>query len=135
MHTCRYDNHPKLVARQPLLNHVLRKSQDPKLSWGSVKTSSRTLRTGGFHINGPVLLRMKQRPGINSVQHVTRISTEASLVAWAPRWKPSLNSKCLIEKLAVLSQNNLVNVVHLLALSQDREEPIRAFYARLKANA
>ena len=32
-----------------------------------------------------------------------------------------------IEKLAVLSQNNLVNVVHLLALSQDREEPIRVF--------
>ena len=40
-----------------------------------------------------------------------------------------------IEKLAVLSQNNLVKVVHLLALSQDREEPIRAFYARLKASA
>ena len=40
-----------------------------------------------------------------------------------------------IEKLAVLSQNNLVNVVHLLALSQDREEPVRAFYTRLKANA
>ena len=34
-----------------------------------------------------------------------------------------------IEKLAVLSQNNLVKVVHLLALSQDREEPVRAFYA------
>ena len=33
-----------------------------------------------------------------------------------------------IEKLAVLSQN-------LLALSQDREEPVRAFYTRLKANA
>ena len=40
-----------------------------------------------------------------------------------------------IEKLAVLSQNNLVNVVHLLALSQDREKPVKAFYARLKANA
>ena len=26
-------------------------------------------------------------------------------------------------------------MVHLLALSQDREEPVRAFYARLKANA
>ena len=39
-----------------------------------------------------------------------------------------------IEKLAVLSQNNLVKVVHLLASSQDREEPIRAFYARLKAS-
>ena len=40
-----------------------------------------------------------------------------------------------IEKLAVLSQNNLVKVFHLLALSQDREEPVRAFYTRLKANA
>ena len=40
-----------------------------------------------------------------------------------------------IEKLAVLSQNNLVDMVHLLALSQDREEQIRAFYARLKASA
>ena len=40
-----------------------------------------------------------------------------------------------IEKLAVLPQNNLVNVAQLLALSQDREEPIRAFYARLKASA
>ena len=40
-----------------------------------------------------------------------------------------------IQKLAVLAQNNLVKVVQLLALSQDREEPIRAFYARLKASA
>merc|ERR1711936_699284 len=40
-----------------------------------------------------------------------------------------------MEKLAVLSQNNLVKVVQLLALSQDREEPIRAFFARLKASA
>ena len=40
-----------------------------------------------------------------------------------------------IEKLAVLQQNNLVKVVNLLALSQDREESIRAFYARLKASA
>ena len=40
-----------------------------------------------------------------------------------------------IEKLAVLAQNNLVNVVHLLALSQDREEPVRAFYESLNANA
>ena len=40
-----------------------------------------------------------------------------------------------IESLAVLSQNNLVNVVHLLALSQDRKETVRAFLARLKAKA
>ena len=39
------------------------------------------------------------------------------------------------EKLALLAQNNLINMVHLLALSQDREELVRAFYARLKANA
>ena len=39
-----------------------------------------------------------------------------------------------IEKLAVLAQNNLVNMVHLLALSQDREEPVRTFYTQLKAN-
>ena len=40
-----------------------------------------------------------------------------------------------IQKLAVLAQNNLVKVVQLLALSQDREEPIRTYYARLKASA
>merc|ERR1712030_287381 len=40
-----------------------------------------------------------------------------------------------IQKLAVLAQNNLVKIVQLLALSQEREEPIRAFYARLKASA
>merc|ERR1712030_248892 len=32
-------------------------------------------------------------------------------------------------------ENHLVKVVHLLALAQDREEPVRAFYARLKASA
>ena len=40
-----------------------------------------------------------------------------------------------IQKLAVLAQNNLVKLVQLLALCQDREEPIRAFFARLKASA
>ena len=40
-----------------------------------------------------------------------------------------------IEKLAVLAQNNLVNVVQLLALTQDGEENVRAFLARLKSSA
>ena len=40
-----------------------------------------------------------------------------------------------IKKLAVLAQNNLVKMVQFFALSQDREEPIRAFFARLKAGA
>ena len=40
-----------------------------------------------------------------------------------------------IQKLAVLAQNNLVKMVQLLTLFQDREEPIREFYARLKASA
>ena len=40
-----------------------------------------------------------------------------------------------IQKLAVLAQNNLVKIVQLLALYQDRDEPIRAFFARLKASA
>ena len=94
INTYRYNNHHKLVARQPLLNHVLRKSQDPKLSWGSVKTSSRTSRTGGYHINGSVVLQTRQKPGINSLQHVTRGSKETSLVALVPSLKHSLNSKC-----------------------------------------
>ena len=37
-----------------------------------------------------------------------------------------------IKKLAVLAQNNLVKMVQFFELSQDREEPIRAFFARLK---
>merc|ERR1711888_247388 len=40
-----------------------------------------------------------------------------------------------IKKLAVLAQNNLVKMVQFFELSQDREEPIRAFFARLKAAA
>ena len=40
-----------------------------------------------------------------------------------------------IRKAAVLAQNNLVKIVQLLALFQEREEPIRAFFARLKAGA
>ena len=40
-----------------------------------------------------------------------------------------------IEKLAVLAQNNLVNVYHLLALHQEKEESVRAFLARLKAKS
>ena len=40
-----------------------------------------------------------------------------------------------IQKTAVLAQNNLVKVVQLLALFQEREEPIRTFFARLKAAA
>ena len=40
-----------------------------------------------------------------------------------------------IQKAAVLAQNNLVKIVQLLALFQEREEPIRTFFARLKAGA
>ena len=40
-----------------------------------------------------------------------------------------------IQKTAVLAQNNLVKIVQLLALFQEREEPIRTFFARLKAAA
>ena len=40
-----------------------------------------------------------------------------------------------MEKLAVLAQNNLVNVVQLLALTQDGEGNVRAFLARLKSSA
>ena len=40
-----------------------------------------------------------------------------------------------IQKAAVLAQNNLVKIVQLLALFQEREEPIRTFFARLKAAA
>ena len=40
-----------------------------------------------------------------------------------------------IEHLCVIPQNNLVNVVKLLALTQDRDEPIRSFLARLKGCA
>ena len=35
----------------------------------------------------------------------------------------------------MLAQNNLVNVVHLLAMAQEREENVREFLARLKAQA
>ena len=40
-----------------------------------------------------------------------------------------------IEQLAVLSQSNLVNVVKLLATSQDRDETVRSYLARLKGAA
>ena len=40
-----------------------------------------------------------------------------------------------IENLAVLAQNNLVNVYYFLALNQEREETVRAFLARLKAKS
>ena len=40
-----------------------------------------------------------------------------------------------IENIAVLAQNNLVNVVHLLAMAQDREENVREFLTRLKVQA
>ena len=40
-----------------------------------------------------------------------------------------------IEHLCVIPQNNLVNVVKLLALTQDRDEPVRSFLARLKGCA
>ena len=40
-----------------------------------------------------------------------------------------------MQKLAVVSQNNLVNIVRLRALVQDRDEPVRSFVARLKGTA
>ena len=40
-----------------------------------------------------------------------------------------------IEHLCVIPQNNLVNVVKLLALTQDRDKPVRSFLARLKGCA
>ena len=40
-----------------------------------------------------------------------------------------------IEKLCVIPQNNLVNVVKLLVLTQDRDEPIRSFLVQLKGCA
>ena len=40
-----------------------------------------------------------------------------------------------IENIAVLAQNNLVNVVHLLAIVQETEENVREFLGRLQAQA
>ena len=40
-----------------------------------------------------------------------------------------------IENFCVIPQNNLVNVVKLLALTQDRDELVRSFLARLKGCA
>ena len=40
-----------------------------------------------------------------------------------------------IEKLCVIPQNNLVNVVKLLALTQNRDDPVRSFLARMKGCA
>ena len=76
-------------------SHVQRKFQDPKLSWGSAKTTSRFSKTGGYHINGPVILQTRQKLEISSAQHVPRTSTEPSLIALGPSWKLSLNSSYL----------------------------------------
>ena len=40
-----------------------------------------------------------------------------------------------IKELAVWPQNNLINVVKLLELAQEREEPVKNFLARLKGAA
>ena len=41
----------------------------------------------------------------------------------------------LLKKLAVVSQNHLVNIVRLLAMVQNRDEPVRTYMARLKGAA
>ena len=40
-----------------------------------------------------------------------------------------------MRKLAVMAQNNLVNIVRLRSLLQDRDEPIRSYFERLKGIA
>ena len=40
-----------------------------------------------------------------------------------------------IRKLAVVAQNNLVNIMRLRSLVQDRDEPVKSFMARLKGVA
>ena len=40
-----------------------------------------------------------------------------------------------MRRLAVVAQNNLVNIVRLRSLAQDRDEPIRSYLARLKGIA
>ena len=37
-----------------------------------------------------------------------------------------------MKRLAVVSQNNMVNVVRLMSITQDRDEPIRSYLAKLK---
>ena len=66
----------------------------PQIKLGIGQDKFSYFKNGGHHMNGPVVSRMRQKSGINSVQHVTRTSEETSSAALVPRWTPSLNSNC-----------------------------------------
>ena len=85
----------------------------------------------GHLINGPVAIQTRLRAACNE-------DLRRNLYNYLGSKLKTLTEQQMmdeIQKLAVLAQNNLVKMVQLLALFQDREEPIREFYARLKASA
>ena len=91
----------------------------------------------GRHTSGPVASQTRQKRGTNSGQHATRTSEKNLFNCLGSKLKTLTEQEMMdeIKKLAVLAQNNLVKMVQFFELSQDREEPIRAFFARLKAAA